>query len=101
MLLEVRSVGRKTPNDGKLEITEATARRLAVLPMPRPVRVGDHTGHGSVSEFECTCGKGNSDAPHRHHFLESDLFRELVVDQTVVLELVGESELVLSLPHPI
>ena len=38
-MLEIRTVGRKTPKDGKLEITEATARRLAIIGAEIPVRV--------------------------------------------------------------
>jgi hypothetical protein len=100
VLLEIRVVSRKTPADGKLEITLHTARRLQRLREPLRVRVGDERGDGRVAAMTCTCAKGDG-AAHEHHFLSSELFRELTPDETVVLELGDNDEILVARPHPL
>ena len=86
MLLDTLVVSRKTPRDGKLEISEAAAARLARLaPDLRVVALG-REGPASTETFTCTCGKrGGGD--HIHHFLASDLFKGLAEGSEVRLEL--------------
>jgi hypothetical protein len=98
MLLEIRSVGRKTPGDGKLEISEETARRLGVLGDAIPVRVGSQNGRAMLSSMRCSCGKGTG-PDHRHHFLEAELFRTLRAEQTVAIELIDGAMIEIALPH--
>lgn len=86
--IERRTVSRKTPGDGKLEITKVAATRLASL--------GDHfavvvdaqgrdprDGHARLATMPCTC-RGD-DVPHVHHFIESDLLRALPAGSEVDL----------------
>lgn len=105
MVLDVRAVGRKTPVDGKLEITAETARRLESLGTPLPVQLGDATGAVALLEMSCSCAKGwagGEGAPgHTHHFLESALFKTLVADRTVVIELVDGPSIRVSVPYTV
>ena len=105
MLLELRTVSRKTPGDGRLEISGESARRLAPFGEPLTVRVGDEAevvGAGHVTSMRCTCEKGGGEAGgHEHHFLASDLFRALVPGETVVIELLDRGVLHVARPHPL
>ena len=98
MLMEVRTVGRKTPGDGKLEVSEETARRLGTLGPQIPLRVGAQTGTAVLSSLRCSCGKG-AESGHRHHFLEAQLFRALRPDLTVAIELIDGAVIEVALPH--
>jgi hypothetical protein len=81
--IEQRTISRKTPGDGKLEITKIAAGRLESLGGAFAVRVNDADGRAKLGEMPCTCrGK---DVPHVHYFVESDLFRSLVPGSTVEL----------------
>ena len=105
MVLGVRLVGRKTPVDGKLEIAAETARRLASLGTPLPLQLGDATGAVALLEMSCSCAKGRAGgegvAGHTHHFLESALFKTLVADRTVVIELVDGPSIRVSVPYTV
>ena len=107
MLLEIRTVSRKTPDDGRLEITAESARRLSPFGVPLTVRVGDDEtarGEAQLTAMSCTCDKGGGGAGgagHEHRFLASDLFRALSPGETVVLELVGPGEIHVARPHPL
>ncbi len=68
---ERRTVSRKTPNDGKLEISADAARsfreeRIALT-------LDDATAAATVVSLPCTCRP----TPHVHHFLEAELLRAL------------------------
>jgi hypothetical protein len=81
--IEQRTISRKTPGDGKVEITKVAAGRLESLGQAFPVRVSDADGHARLGEMPCTCrGK---EAPHVHYFVESELFRSLTPGSTVEL----------------
>jgi hypothetical protein len=81
--VETRTVSRKTPGDGKLEITKAAAHALESLGATFSVRVHTQTGEASLGTMPCTCrGK---ETPHVHYFIESDLFRALVPGSSVEL----------------
>ena len=76
-------MSRKTPGDGKLEITKAAAHALESLGTTFSVRVRTQTGEASLGMMPCTCrGK---ETPHVHYFIESDLFRALVPGSSVEL----------------
>jgi hypothetical protein len=81
--IERRTVSRKTPGDGKLEITKAAAAGLEALGHEFGVVVGERAGDAHVGTMPCTC-RGD-DSPHVHYFIESDLFRTLTVGATVDL----------------
>ncbi len=81
--IERRTVSRKTPGDGKLEITKIAANRLASLGKRFPMIVGDRDGDARLVTMPCTC-RGD-DVPHVHYFIESDLLRALPVGSAVDL----------------
>jgi hypothetical protein len=81
--IERRTISRKTPGDGKVEITKVAAGRLESLGRTFTARVDEAEDQATLGEMPCTCrGK---DAPHVHYFVESELFRSLVPGSTVEL----------------
>jgi hypothetical protein len=89
VLLERRTVSRKTPRDGRLELTKPAAQRLEQLGGTLDLSVGDEGGTAIVSSFECTCR--GPDKRHLHYFLESDLLKALPPESVVLVELDEES----------
>ena len=88
VLLERREVGRKTPRDGRLELTAASAERLRALGPDFPVVALGREGSGRLESMDCTCGRGGGEGPtHTHHFAASPLFTELTAGAPVRLEL--------------
>ncbi len=85
--IERRTVSRKTPADGKLEITKAAAGRLESLGTRFPLVVDDRNGNGALTTMPCTC-RGH-DKPHVHYFVESELLRSLAAGSEVDLFLDG------------
>jgi hypothetical protein len=94
--LERRTVSRKTPGDGKLEITKVAAGRLESLGREFPVVVDDESGIAQLGMMPCTCRGG--DKPHVHYFVESALLRSLAAGSEVDLALddAGKRLLVVS-----
>lgn len=86
MLLDEPTVSRKTPLDGRLEISAAAAERLATLGDEFALVSAGRDGRGRVCSLACTCAKG-SDAGHVHHFVESPLLTALVPGAPVRVEL--------------
>ena len=86
ILLEERTVSRKTPLDGKLEISAETARRLGPLGPDMTVAAGGHDGTARLHSMACTCARGAAGS-HVHHFLESSLFRSLRPEATARIEM--------------
>jgi hypothetical protein len=87
--IERRTVSRKTPGDGKLEITKVAAGQLESLGSEFEVVVADRSADGRLGSMPCTCRGG--DAPHVHYFVESALFRSLTAGAEVEL-LVDDTE---------
>jgi hypothetical protein len=85
MLLERRTVSRKTPTDGKLEISRVTEDAVRALGSALMVEWQGREAPASVARMSCTCGKGTGQ--HQHVFLESDLFRALDAGTEVDLAL--------------
>jgi hypothetical protein len=81
--IERRTVSRKTPGDGKLEITKSAAHRLETLGADFPLVVDGKRGDGALGTLPCTC-RGH-DKPHVHYFVVSDLFRSLAAGGEVDL----------------
>lgn len=100
MVLEVREVSRKTPRDGRLEISESSARRLAALGA-FAVEVNLQRGDGTVAAIACQCEKGGGTSGHLHHFVEATLLTSLVPGETVVLELLDGPVLAVARAHPL
>ncbi len=86
MLLEQRSVSRKTPLDGKLEISPDSAARIGPLGPAIPLTSGGREGTARLHFLACTCARGEGGS-HVHHFLESALFRALQPESQVQVEL--------------
>ena len=85
MFLERRTVSRKTPGDGRLEITKSVAQRLEHLGPTVVLDVNGETVRGAVGTFACTC-RGESN-PHLHYFLESEHLKRLQPGNDVDIEL--------------
>ena len=81
--IESRTISRKTPGDGKLEITKNAAGKLESLGTTFSVRVNEREGDATLGTMPCTC-RGD-DQPHVHYFVESELFRSLVPGSSVDL----------------
>jgi hypothetical protein len=77
VLIEQRTVSRKTPMDGKLEISARAAEQLARLGATFPLRTEGGEGRARLHAMSCTCTKAASAGEHLHHFVESDILRAL------------------------
>jgi hypothetical protein len=89
-LLERRAVGRKTPLDGRLELSPESAGRLRGLGDEFAVLALGREGVGRLETMECTCGKSpgaKAGERHIHHFVASPLFRELAAGAEVRVDL--------------
>jgi len=98
MILEVREVGRRTPSDGRLEVSEATFRRLSMEGGRLAARVGDATGPAFLERKPCTCARGAGES-HEHRFVRSAVFSDLVPGETCVLDLAADGTLEVARPH--
>jgi hypothetical protein len=85
-LLERVTVSRKTPGDGRLMISSASAARLGALGQVTLERDGER-GLARLHEMTCTCAKGGEHGQHVHHFVESPLLTALTPGSSVGLEL--------------
>jgi hypothetical protein len=99
VLLECRAVGRKTPLDGRLELSAEAAARLSGLGESFVVLLGGRAGDARVETMECTCGKTASPGgSHTHHFVASPILRELKAGEAVRVELDRERGALLVRP---
>jgi hypothetical protein len=89
MLIEQPTVSRKTPLDGRLEISESTVAQLALLGETFSVRTAHGSGEARLHAMTCTCAKSGSTGQHVHHFVESEVLRALEPGARVRLELEG------------
>jgi hypothetical protein len=74
---ERQVVSRKTPLDGRLEISEGAALQLSELGDAVALRCQGREATAGLSSLRCTCAKG-AGAGHVHHFVESDVLRALL-----------------------
>ena len=93
MLIERRLVSRKTPLDGRLEISHDAATRLSSLGAEFPIRAAHEVGVARVEAMACTCQKGQG-GQHVHHFVESAILRALVPGSEVSVEIDGSTAVV-------
>lgn len=77
MLIFTTTVSRKTPIDGRLEISASLADRLLALDTPLSVSMGGVEEDVRVEEMQCTCSKASSSGQHVHHFLASEVLKSL------------------------
>jgi hypothetical protein len=87
VFIEQRTVSRKTPLDGKLEISAAAAARLQLLGSSFELHTDGHDARARLVELACTCAKGGSAGQHLHHFVESDALRSLEAGTEVRVEI--------------
>jgi hypothetical protein len=87
MLIEHRTVSRKTPLDGRLEISASTVAHLEPLGKTFRVHTAEGDGEARLHVMTCTCAKSGSTGQHVHHFVESDVLRALEPGANVRLEL--------------
>ena len=66
MLLLQTIVSRKTPLDGRLEIPESLADRLASTGEPLSVVVLGEEEPVQIEEMSCTCAKAAASGAHVH-----------------------------------
>ena len=98
MFLDRSTVSRKTPKDGKLEITESAAARVGALPTRFELVVNGELGVGSLESMRCTC-RGAEHA-HTHHFLQSELLKGLPVGGDVSVELLDDVATIVVVSAP-
>ncbi len=98
MLLEIRTVGRKTPLDGKLEIAAATASRLQGAGTTLPLEVGARRDVATVVTLACSRCARAAEGAHTHWFLESPMLRDLTVGELWALDLMPDGTLRLVPP---
>ena len=84
---ELRTVSRKTPLDGRLEISEAAMRVARALPAEFPLDVEGAAARARLTSMRCGCARAQTSGAHEHHFLESDALRALAPERDVVVEL--------------
>ena len=98
MLLERRKVSRKTPNDGRLEITKVAAAKCQVLGATFDVVLADAQVPARLGTMDCTCR--GEDNPHVHYFIESPVLKTLTAGEHVDLNLDAERKVVHVAPAP-
>ena len=87
--LQRATVSRKTPRDGKLEITSETASRLGVPGETLRIQLNDVEAAGSLATMPCGCKGETSHVVH--YFLDSDSFRTLIPESELSIELDPDS----------
>jgi len=85
MFLERRTVSRKTPGDGRLEITKQAALAIEQLGAAIAITLDGDAVHAALSTMPCTCRGG--DTPHVHFFLQSERFKSLLPGSTISIDL--------------
>ena|SRR5258708_39312358 len=89
MLLERMTVSRKTPGDGRLEVTKRAAAKLEKLGASFNLEMAGHRSQARLATMTCTCR--GEDKPHVHYFIESASLKQLAPGSHVDLELDAES----------
>jgi hypothetical protein len=86
VIIEEREVSRKTPHDGRLEISAEAAARLAPLGADFSLVAGGRAARGRVERMACSCAKG-AGGGHEHHFVASPALTALAPGSRVRVEL--------------
>src|SRR5437764_6004532 len=96
MLVERRTVSRKAPIDGRLEIARVGTARLGGLGDGFELAIGDERAPVRVGPMECTCR--GLERPHVHYFLESDALKRLEPGSDIELDLEDTGNRIRVLP---
>ena len=86
IIIERAVVGRKTPADGKLEVSAQLALALGGDGSVLQVHIAERKTEGTVVVMPCTCAKTGISGKHEHHFVQCDDFRTLPVGSGLRLE---------------
>jgi hypothetical protein len=89
-LLQTQIVSRKTPGDGRIEISLDTATTLEAR-SGLLVRVGESVAPARVERLSCTCGGSSGQGDHLHHFLAAEPLRSLTPGTMIRLEMDEET----------
>ncbi len=92
MHLERRTISRKTPNDGRLEITKRAAAKFEAIADSFDVEIDGTRDPARLGTMDCTCR--GVDNPHVHYFIESAPFKALAPGNEVDLDLDVDAKLV-------
>src|SRR4051812_19743808 len=84
MLLERRTISRKTAGDGRLEITKVAASKLGAPGDELPVDADGRRPDATLGTMDCTCR--GADKPHVHYFIQSDVLKGLAAGAEVDLD---------------
>jgi len=81
-------VGRKTPLDGKLEISPALAAAIGGPGSEHRISIqgGGRDVVATLTEMECACARATTSGRHKHVFLQCDAFRQLSPGTALHLE---------------
>jgi len=96
--LEYRTVSRKTPGDGKVEITRPVADKLKRVGTRLQIETPAGKGTAELTSMPCTCRGENN--PHEHWFLASPLLRSLVPGTEISLSLEDKTVVVSQAVRP-
>jgi hypothetical protein len=88
--LERRTVSRKTPGDGRLELTRETARKIERLGPAVAMDLAGELLTGELGTLDCTCR--GADKPHVHYFIQAEELRRLVPGSQVEISLDAAGE---------
>jgi hypothetical protein len=83
MLTFTTSVSRKTPLDGRLEITASLADRLSSSGEPLSLSIQGSEESVNVESMACTCARAGGN--HEHHFLAAESLKGLSPNSSVTL----------------
>jgi hypothetical protein len=83
-LSERAKVGRKTPNDGKLEISARMGQRLLEDGASIEVVLNGKRSSGHLEAMPCGCEKGGPG--HVHFFIQCELLRELAEGTELMID---------------
>jgi len=86
IVIERAVVGRKTPGDGKLEVSAQLALALGGDGTALQVHIAERKTQGTVTVMPCTCEKAGKSGKHEHHFVQCDDFRTLPVGSGLRLQ---------------
>jgi hypothetical protein len=87
MIHENRTVSRKTPRDGKLEISPSAAAVVAGFGTEFELETDGQAARGRLVGMPCTCSKATASGAHVHYFLESEPLKGLPPDAVVRVEI--------------
>jgi hypothetical protein len=87
MIHENRTVSRKTPRDGKLEISPSAASVVAGFGTEFDLEADGRPARGRLVGMPCTCTKAPASGAHVHYFLESEPLKGLPPDSIVRVEI--------------